>query len=58
MPCHYCNLKRKSINPEYVEIIEKSQQKILKQLSFFDNNYLHPVLLPTLRKPMSKQQAD
>lgn len=35
-------------NPEYVQIIEKSQQKILKQLSFFDNNYLHPSILANL----------
>ncbi|WP_200459617.1 high frequency lysogenization protein HflD [Acinetobacter sp. S40] len=35
-------------NPEYVEIIEKSQQKILKQLSFFDNNYLHPSIIANL----------
>ncbi|WP_163123570.1 high frequency lysogenization protein HflD [Acinetobacter portensis] len=35
-------------NPKFVEIIEKSQQKILKQLSFFDNNYLHPSILANL----------
>lgn len=35
-------------NPEFVEIIEKSQQKILKQLSFFDNNYTHPSILANL----------
>ncbi|MGG2098966.1 high frequency lysogenization protein HflD [Acinetobacter haemolyticus] len=35
-------------NPEYVKIIEKSQQKILKQLSFFDNNYLHPSVIASL----------
>ena len=35
-------------NPEFVEIIEKSQQKILKQLSFFDNNYLHPSIIANL----------
>ncbi|WP_151830756.1 high frequency lysogenization protein HflD [Acinetobacter ursingii] len=35
-------------NPAYVEIIEKSQQKILKQLSFFDNNYLHPSIIANL----------
>ena len=29
-------------NPKFVEIIEQSQQKILKQLSFFDHNYIHP----------------
>lgn len=35
-------------NPQFVEIIEQSQQKILKQLSFFDNNYLHPSILANL----------
>lgn len=35
-------------NPEFVEIIEKSQQKILKQLSFFDNDYLHPSIIANL----------
>ncbi len=35
-------------NPKFVEIIEQSQQKILKQLSFFDNNYLHPSILANL----------
>ena len=35
-------------NPKFVEIIEKSQQKILKQLSFFDNNYLHPSIIANL----------
>lgn len=35
-------------NPKYVEIIEKSQQKILKQLSFFDNDYLHPSIIANL----------
>ena len=35
-------------NPKYVEIIEQSQQKILKQLSFFDNNYLHPSIIANL----------
>ena len=35
-------------NPQFVEIIEKSQQKILKQLSFFDNNYLHPSIVANL----------
>lgn len=34
--------------PEYVALIEKSQQKILKQLSFFDNNYMHPSILANL----------
>lgn len=35
-------------NPKYVAIIEKSQERILKQLSFFDNNYLHPSILANL----------
>lgn len=35
-------------NPEYVAVIEKSQQKILKQLSFFDNNYMHPSIIANL----------
>ena len=35
-------------NPKFVEIIEHSQQKILKQLSFFDNNYLHPSIIANL----------
>ncbi|AXY59756.1 high frequency lysogenization protein HflD [Acinetobacter sp. WCHAc010052] len=35
-------------NPEFVKIIEQSQQKILKQLSFFDNNYLHPSIIANL----------
>ena len=35
-------------NPKFVEIIEHSQQKILRQLSFFDNNYLHPSVLASL----------
>lgn len=35
-------------NPEYVKIIEESQQKILKQLSFFDHNYTHPSILANL----------
>ncbi|RKG31425.1 high frequency lysogenization protein HflD [Acinetobacter tianfuensis] len=35
-------------NPKFVEIIEQSQQKILKQLSFFDHNYLHPSILANL----------
>lgn len=35
-------------NPKFVEIIEKSQQKILRQLSFFDNNYLHPSIIANL----------
>ncbi|MDV2468034.1 high frequency lysogenization protein HflD [Acinetobacter chinensis] len=35
-------------NPEFVKIIEQSQQKILKQLSFFDHNYLHPSIIANL----------
>lgn len=35
-------------NPEYVKIIEQSQQKILKQLSFFDHNYAHPSIIANL----------
>ena len=35
-------------NPKYVEIIENAQQKILKQLSFFDHNYLHPSIIANL----------
>lgn len=35
-------------NPKFVDIIEKSQRKILKQLSFFDNNYLHPSIIANL----------
>lgn len=35
-------------NAKFVEIIEQSQQKILRQLSFFDNNYLHPSILANL----------
>ncbi|WP_173910176.1 high frequency lysogenization protein HflD [Acinetobacter sp. Marseille-Q1618] len=35
-------------NPQFVEIIEKSQQKILKQLSFFDNDYTHPSIIANL----------
>lgn len=35
-------------NPKFVEIIEQSQQKILRQLSFFDNNYLHPSVIASL----------
>ncbi|WP_445115572.1 high frequency lysogenization protein HflD [Acinetobacter sp. WZC-1] len=34
--------------PEYVKLIEKSQQAILKQLSFFDHDYLHPSILANL----------
>ncbi|AOA58981.1 high frequency lysogenization protein HflD [Acinetobacter larvae] len=33
---------------KYVEIIEQSQQKILKQLSFFDHNFTHPSILANL----------
>jgi high frequency lysogenization protein len=47
MRWHLLQLEKKVYsNPEYVKIIEKAQQKILKQLSFFDNNYLHPSILP------------
>ena len=35
-------------NPEFVKIIEQSQQKILKQLSFFDHNYAHPSIIANL----------
>ena len=35
-------------NPEFVKIIEQSQQKILKQLSFFDHNYSHPSIIANL----------
>lgn len=35
-------------NPKFVEIIEQSQQKILRQLSFFDHNYLHPSIIANL----------
>lgn len=35
-------------NPKFVDIIEKSQQKILKQLSFFDHNYIHPSIIANL----------
>lgn len=35
-------------NAKFVDIIEQSQQKILKQLSFFDNNYLHPSIIANL----------
>ena len=35
-------------NPNFVEKISKSQQQILKQLSFFDQNYLHPSILANL----------
>lgn len=43
------NLEKKVYsNPEFVKIIEASQQKILKQLSFFDHNYTHPSILANL----------
>lgn len=35
-------------NTKFVEIIEQSQQKILRQLSFFDNNYMHPSIIANL----------
>lgn len=35
-------------NPKFVEIIENSQQKILKQLSFFDQDYAHPSIVANL----------
>lgn len=35
-------------NPQFVEIIEQAQQKILKQFSFFDQNYLHPSIIANL----------
>ena len=35
-------------NPKAIEIIQQSQQKILRQLSFFDNNYLHPSIIANL----------
>ena len=35
-------------NPKFVEKIEQTQQKMLKQLSFFDKNYLHPSLIANL----------
>jgi high frequency lysogenization protein len=35
-------------NPKFVSILEHSQQKILRQLSFFDNNYLHPSIIANL----------
>lgn len=43
------NLEKKVYSkPEFVKIIEASQQKILKQLSFFDNNYTHPSIIANL----------
>lgn len=44
-------------NPEYVAIIEKSQQKILKQLSFLIITIYTPALLQILPKPMSIPQV-
>lgn len=35
-------------NPKFVEIIEQSQLKILRQLSFFDHQYLHPSIIANL----------
>lgn len=35
-------------NPKFVEIIENAQQKILKQLSFFDQDYAHPSIVANL----------
>ena len=35
-------------NPQFVKIIEESQQKILRQLSFFDHQYLHPSIIASL----------
>ncbi len=35
-------------NPEFVKIIEQSQEKILKQLTFFDHNFLHPSIIANL----------
>ncbi|MCF9046677.1 DUF489 family protein [Acinetobacter nectaris] len=35
-------------NPEYVKIITQTQEKILKQLSFFDQNYMHPSIIANL----------
>ena len=34
--------------PDFIQIIEKSQQKIIKQLTFFDHNYLHPSIIANL----------
>ena len=49
MQCRYWPWKKKVYsNSKFVEIIEQSQQKILKQLSFFDNNYLHPSIIANL----------
>lgn len=35
-------------NPVFVEKIAQSQQRILQQLSFFDQNYLHPSIIANL----------
>lgn len=35
-------------NPEFVKKIEATQQKLLKQFSFFDQDYLHPSLIANL----------
>ncbi|MFC2995034.1 high frequency lysogenization protein HflD [Acinetobacter sichuanensis] len=35
-------------NPKFVETIENAQQKILKQLSFFDQDYAHPSIVANL----------
>ena len=40
--------KKVYANPQFVKIIEQSQQKILKQLSFFDHNYCHPSIIANL----------
>jgi high frequency lysogenization protein len=40
--------KKVYANPQFVKIIEQSQQKILKQLSFFDHNYSHPSIIANL----------
>ena len=40
--------KKVYANPEFVKTIQHSQQKILKQLSFFDHNYSHPSIIANL----------
>lgn len=35
-------------NPKFVKIINQTQEKILKQLSFFDYNYMHPSIIANL----------
>lgn len=40
--------KKVYANPEFVHTIAQSQQKILKQLSFFDHNYSHPSIIANL----------